>query len=246
MTGSAAYGEHWAEVYDEWFGQLDDTEYAVAVLAELADGREALEIGPGTGRLTLPLARTGIEVTAVEASPSMARKLRDKVVDEPIRVVDGDAAVIQLAELGPAVGFGLVYLSCNTLFQLCTQESQVDCIARAAEALRPDGVLVVEASVPDVALLHAGSKHGVRQVGADRVAITQVRADVATQRQVTTTVVLDGGPPTVLPVVERYISPAELDLMSRLGGLGLSERWSGWEGRPFDSRSTGHVSVYSR
>ena len=42
----------------------------------------------------------------------------------------------------------------------------------------------------------------------------------------------------------RYVWPAELDLMARLAGMSLRERWSGWKREPFTSESTKHVSVW--
>lgn len=44
----------------------------------------------------------------------------------------------------------------------------------------------------------------------------------------------------------RYVWPAELDLMARLAGLTLHERWSGWHREPFTSDSTAHVSVWTK
>ena len=48
------------------------------------------------------------------------------------------------------------------------------------------------------------------------------------------------------PVVTRYAWPAELDLMARLAGLYLEQRWAGWSGEPFTADSPSHVSVYRR
>lgn len=238
------YGDSWADLYDDWFGNLTDTEPAIAVLTELADGRPALEIGPGTGRLTIPLAQTRIEVTAVESSPRMVQRLRAKLDGEPVRVIEGDAAVMRIADVAPAGGFGLAYLSCNTLFQLQDQQSQADCLVRVGESLAPDGALVVEASMPNIELLARGSKQRIEALSDGRVAFTESRADVATQRKNSMVVLFDQDGHRVLPVLERWVWPAELDLMARLAGLTLTARWSGWEGQPFDSRSTGHVSVY--
>ena len=46
------------------------------------------------------------------------------------------------------------------------------------------------------------------------------------------------------PIVTRYAWPSELDLMARIAGLRLAERWGGWLGEPFTARSARHVSVY--
>ena len=46
------------------------------------------------------------------------------------------------------------------------------------------------------------------------------------------------------PIVTRYAWPSELDLMARIAGLRLNDRFGGWRGEPFDGRSARHVSVY--
>ncbi|WP_158890981.1 class I SAM-dependent methyltransferase [Amycolatopsis anabasis] len=240
------YGQAWADIYDDWFGDLDDTGPAVEVLAELAAGGPALEIGPGTGRLTIPLAERGIEVTAVESSARMAERLTGKLTGQRISVVVADAATIDLGPHAPPGGFALAYLSCNTLFQLTEQEAQLNCVRAIGRVLAPSGSLVVEASAPHCALLAAGNKNDVRTYEDGSVAITTTRADVATQRLDTTVVLLARGHRRVLPVPERFIWPAELDLMARLAGLSRAHRWSGWERGPFGATSTGHVSVYAR
>ena len=48
------------------------------------------------------------------------------------------------------------------------------------------------------------------------------------------------------PVQLRYAWPSELDLMARLGGLRLRERWGGWDRQPFTQASSSHVSVYAK
>ena len=74
----AAYGEQVGETYDRVYGAVLDTDGAVERLVELADGGPVLELGVGTGRLALPLARQGLEVTGVDSSPAMLEQLRTK------------------------------------------------------------------------------------------------------------------------------------------------------------------------
>ena len=50
----------------------------------------------------------------------------------------------------------------------------------------------------------------------------------------------------IYPVQLRYAWPSELDLMARLAGLRLRERWHDWTGAPFTAASTSHISVYER
>jgi hypothetical protein len=69
--------------------------------------------------------------------------------------------------------------------------------------------------------------------------------DAARQLLSTTQIVIDGtGRTRSFPLVHRYAWPSELDLMARLSGMTLENRWSDWHGHPFDARSTDHVSVW--
>ena len=57
--------------------------------------------------------------------------------------------------------------------------------------------------------------------------------------------VVDGGlEPSSIPF--RYVWPSELDLMARLAGMTLVERWSSWLGEPFTSDSVKHISVWEK
>ena len=60
------------------------------------------------------------------------------------------------------------------------------------------------------------------------------------------TPVVAGGTVELFPVSLRYAWPAELDLMARLAGLALRERWGGWRREPFGADSGQHVSLYAR
>ena len=70
--------------------------------------------------------------------------------------------------------------------------------------------------------------------------------DVVTQRLTSNHFVVDDGRVSSYPVEGRYAWPAELDLMARIAGLRLRERWAGWKREPFTSLSRSHVSVYQK
>ena len=72
------------------------------------------------------------------------------------------------------------------------------------------------------------------------------RHDAVNQILNETHVHLSGDGVRLYPIVTRYAWPSELDLMARIAGLRLRDRWSGWNGEPFTSTSTRHVSVYGR
>ncbi|CAM3221599.1 class I SAM-dependent DNA methyltransferase [Stackebrandtia soli] len=218
-----------------------DEESTVAFLAELARGGPALELAIGTGRIALPLVERGIPVTGIDLSPEMVERLRAKPGGADLPVTMGD-----FAEVGVSGDFELIYLVFNTLFNLLTQDDQVRCFENVARRLRPGGRFVVEAFVPTY--LHR--LRDDQYVDAERIRMGEVRLDVGRhdpveQRLDETHVSLTAGGVRLFPIVCRYAWPSELDLMARIAGLRLVERWGGWRREPFTGASRNCVSVYA-
>lgn len=235
----AFFGERWADVYDD--GLEGDPGPAVDFLAERAKKGRVLELAIGTGRVALPLARRGIAVEGVEASEAMVDRLRQKPGGSDIPVVIGDMADV------PVEGtFTEVYLVFNTLFNLITQERQLDCFRNVASVLEPGGVFVIECFVPDLTRYANGQQVEATAVGEDSVTMRLARLDRARQHFTRQYVTLDANGFRMNPVLLRYCWPSELDLMARLAGLRLVERHAGWDRTPFGSDSSSHISVYEK
>lgn len=219
-----------------------DEEACTAFLADHARGGPALELAVGTGRIALRLAATGVRVDGVDIAPAMLDRLRARPEAARMTLVLGDFADV------PFEGrYRLVYVVWNTIFNLLTQEDQVRCFRNVAEHLTDDGVFVVETGVPSA--FHRGD--GRQTVDAESVEVDGVqlgvwRHDPVAQRIEGQHVRLTTGGIRVNPIVQRYAWPAELDLMARLAGLRLVERWADWERRPFTASSESHVSVWGR
>lgn len=243
MTGydPTEYGARIAAEYDDIYDEVFDTDAAVACLAELADGGDVLELGVGTGRLAIPLVARGVAVHGVDASEEMLVRLAAKPGGAGIPVTLGD-----FAEVSVAGEFSLVVLAINTVFALPTQDAQVRCFQNAARHLVPGGRFVVEAWVPDLTQFHRGQSVRPRDVSGDRVALVVARHDPIHQRMLTTQVHLSDAGVRLYPANHRYAWPAELDLMARLAGLHLEQRWGDWQRGPYTAESTAHVSVYRR
>jgi SAM-dependent methyltransferase len=237
---AAAYGNAWAEVYDEITGDLPGRDECVTFLARLAGNGPALELAIGTGRIALPLRERGVEVHGIEASEAMVTRLRAKPGGRDIPVTIGDMADVAVEGTYP-----LIYLVANSIFFLLTQEKQIRCFANAAQHLAPGGAFVIEAFVLDIARYdHLGQWVGVAAVENNGLRLNAALLDVATQRIRSQHVLLTEQGVRLLPNELRYAWPAELDLMSRLAGLRLRGRWADWMQEPFTSASGRHVSVY--
>ena len=225
-----------AERYDaslgEW-GSPDAIAATVDFLARLADGGAALELGIGTGRIALPLTQRGIRVHGIDLSTDMVAQLRAKPGGEAIPVTFGDFATMRVEG-----SFALAYLVFNTINNLTTQEAQAACIENAAAHLRPGGSFVVEVGVPPAGRLT------VFDLSDTHAGIDEYDAD--TQRLVSHHFTLFDGRWERVSVPFRAVWPAELDLMARLAGMTLRERWAGWNREPFGSESRKHVSVWEK
>jgi SAM-dependent methyltransferase len=209
-------------------------------LVALAAGGRALELAIGTGRVAVPLAERGVSVTGIELSTAMVGRLREKADENAIPVVIGDMATAR------ADGeFALVYLVFNTISNLLTQDAQVACFVNAARHLEPSGRFVVELWVPELRRLPPGvpATVGVHEHGY----LLVDSYDVLHQHVVSHHFEFDeagGRAATLGRSPHRYIWPAELDLMARLGGFELESRHADWSGSEFTADSPSHVSVY--
>ncbi len=233
------YGERIADVYDTLTEVPTDTDEAVSLLAELARCGRALDLGIGTGRLALPLQAGGVKVEGIDASPAMVEKLRNKPGGREIPVTMGN-----FAELKVDGRYSLIFVAFNTFFALLTQEDQVRCFASVAAHLEPEGAFVIEAFVPDLSRFDRGQRLQAMNVEMELVRIDVARHDPVAQQVVAQHVVFTQAGTRFYPVRLRYAWPSELDLMARLAGLRLENRWGGWLKQPFDAASGKHISVY--
>lgn len=237
----AAYGESIAGDYDELYSAIPDTGDAVALLAELAGSGPLLEMGIGTGRLALPLVERGVEVHGIEGSRAMVEQLRARPggADIPVEVGSFD-------EVRVGRRFGVVVLALHTIFGLPSQERQTECFRNAERHLADDGFFVLEATVLDVAAFRNGQAVQPRFTNSERVELQVLRHDPVTQKVDVTNVHLSSDGVRLNGFTNQYTPPRELDLMARLAGLELRERWGDWQRGPFTADSTRHVSVYGR
>jgi len=236
------YDDRQARAYDDRYADRSaEVAPLVDFLAAIGSPGPVLELGIGTGRLALPLAERGVEVHGIDASEPMVAGLRAKPGGDRIPVVVGDFAdVDDLVDRQ----YPLVFVAFNTLFELESQEDQVRCFAGVARHLAPGGAFVVEAFAPD--LTRVDQHLSVSRLGADEVRLQATRHDPLTQRVAGQSVSVTDAGVALWPWAIRYASVPELDLMARLAGLRLRERWAGWGREPFTAASTRHVSVYER
>jgi SAM-dependent methyltransferase len=234
---ASTYGDEIAEFYDALHGDGDP--HIISALAELAGDGPVLELGIGTGRLALPLHQRGISVSGIDASSAMIAKLRSKPGGAAIPVTLGDFSAVRVDER-----FALVFIAFNTFFGLLTPEDQTRCFRNVASMLRPRGVFLVEAFVPDPSRFDRGQRLAVSRIESGALWIEAARHDALRQVVDSHFVRLSNTGVRLFPVRIRYAWPSELDLMATMAGLRLRERWAGWGKHPFGAGSPAHVSVY--
>lgn len=243
MDEDGYFGASVAERYDE----DESAMFAPAVLTATADrlaelagpGGRALEFAIGTGRVALPLAERGVEVHGIDLSRAMVERLRAKPGGAEPGVTIGDFSTTRVEGT-----FSLVYLVFNTIGNLTAQDAQVDCFANAAAHLAPGGCFVIEVGVPDLRRLPPGQNTVPFHAGPASWGFDTY--DVATQSMTSHHVEIADGRGWHNPVPFRYVWPSELDLMARLAGMRLRDRWQDWDRTPFTSESTRHVSVWTK
>ena len=236
------FGEHVAARYDESSGDMFDpavVDPAVDFLADLAGQGAALELGIGTGRIALPLSERGIRVQGIDLSDAMVARLRAKPGGDAIPVAIGDFATTTVDAT-----FTLAYLVFNTINNLTTQDEQVACFQNVAAHLEPGGCFVIEVGIPQLQRLPPGETFRPFDVSPTHLGFDEY--DIATQGLVSHHYSLVDGVWEAASTPFRYVWPAELDLMARLAGMTLRERWSGWNREPFTSESRKHVSVWEK
>jgi SAM-dependent methyltransferase len=231
---ASSYEAKWPELF-----QPAAIDPVVDFLAGLAGAGAALELGIGTGRIALPLARRGVRVHGIDLSPDMVAELRARPGAEAVGVTVGDFATTRVGG-----SFRLAYLVRNTIMNLTSQDDQVACFQNVAAHLEVGGHFVIEVRVPALRRLPPGET--VRAFTVTPAHLGFEEYDVATQIAFSHHWWVTEGEVETLSAPFRYVWPSELDLMARIAGMRLRERWSGWRREPFTSDSGQHVSVWEK
>jgi SAM-dependent methyltransferase len=231
---AARYETYWPHLFEP-----EAIDPVVSFLAGLAGNGDALELGVGTGRLALPLSRRGVRVHGIELSPAMAAQLRAHPGADQIGITIGDFATTRVSDT-----FRLAYLVRNTITNLTSQDEQTECFRSVAAQLEPGGCFVIENYIPQLQRLPPGDTTRVFAATPTHLAFEQY--DLAAQIAVSRHYWLIDGQLETFSSPHRYLWPSELDLMAKIAGLKLRERWSNWQREPFTSDSSMHISVWEK
>jgi len=237
----SSFGYDVSKSYDDPVNTRGDEEQTVAFLAGLANGRDVLEFAVGTGRIALPLRAAGVRVDGIELSEHMIDRMREKPGGNQVEVTVGD-----MSRASTGRTYGLVYLVYNTIGNLLTQDDQVRCFQNAARHLTDDGVFVLECRIPTAPARPGHQFIDVEHLKADYVKLEVCRYDPVTQILDDNHVQIGTDGIIFHPIRLRLAYPPEFDLMARIAGVRLRDRWGGWNGEPYTADSRRHISVYER
>jgi SAM-dependent methyltransferase len=243
----STYGDKIADIYDEPGQTPDDAQDAAGFLSRLAkittpETPRLLEFGIGTGRIALPLLGHGCEVTGVDSSTEMLKRCATADRQQRLSLINADMATVSV----PDADFHVVYAAWNTLFQVLTQDDQIQVFRNAYRHLAPGGHFVVQAWVPDPASFQAHQRTRVFDLQDDLVDLDFTMDDPVNQILITQYLIFRPDHTEFRPVKQRYCWPSEMDLMARLADLELVSRHGDWTGSPFTKACAEHVSVYRR
>lgn len=243
MKDASYYGETLADIYDDLYPFIPPG--AIDTLAEMVGpSRKVLELGVGTGRFALALAEKGLSITGVDASPSMLERLKVKVGTLDISFFEDDFAKLDNVKDGP---FSLAFCNFSSFFLLPDQEQQISSFQRTSDLLELGGRFVIEAFSPDVSRYGKDQPVFTGEFHDDTEVIFEAaRHNSLSQRVSCRFVRMAHGQFRIIPVELRYCWPSEMDLMARLVGLTLENRWASWEKDPFTAQSFRHISVYRK
>ena len=245
MSGTeiCAYGDASVDIYDQLIVSETDPACLQFLRRFAGRGARALELGPGTGRVAIPLMSDGVVIDGIEPSDKMIALMRQK------ERLAGNARRIEIvgsdmSRFDANAEYDLVFVLKHTLYLAPTRDGQQDVLRNVARSLRKGGVFVFEGIVPDPSRYDRGQCVRTSIVRSDAVCIEASIYNPVHQTLSSTEIYFYRGKIYLVPITARYIWPSELDQMASAVGMELKERCATWAGDAFDESSHNNISVY--
>lgn len=235
------YGDRHASVYDQIYGARFTSEPAVAALAAAAAGGSVLELGMGTGRLAIPLARRGLTVAGIEGSGPMIGQMRAPAGRAPARCVSTGPGRVHATEEGLPGGGVRGEHPVHVAHR--GRAEPVHHRHRRSPATRR--LLFIEAFRPDPTRFDATGHRTEQRSTADGTRHeVNSRHDPRQQAIHITHLLTIDGVAEAFEVTLTYATPAQLDAMAATAGMRLIDRWHDWNSAPVNPGSTDPISIY--
>ena len=250
------YNEFRADIYDFEI----DIEIDIPMYLRYAQkqGSPILELGCGTGRVTLPLARAGFEIWGIDCSAPMLDKARRKAAQEPsiqeyLHFIQADMQAFQIDNR-----FKLVFIPYNTFMHLLTRPHQNACLQCIRKHLCDDGLLIIDIKVPYYANLKQSDGTLIcrfqrlnPETGNTLIRMERVARNLVDQLEyieyIYDEVQPDGNVKrTIQPTIHRYIFQSELELLLEKNGYKIVSMFGGCNEEPYNYYSGQLVCVASK
>lgn len=217
-------------------------------------GGPILDLGCGSGRVTIPLARDGHHVFAIDQSASMLAKLRARVADLPaaagarIQVASGN-----LCTFDAPGRYSLAFATFNVLEHLYTRGELAACLARVAAHLAPGGAFAFDVQMPDLAWLSRDpakrwAKTRFTDPTTKRAMFYSTNHDYDPVGQIANIRLyyepVDGkGPTRIVKLSQRKYFPAELEALVSHAGFRVVDRYGDFAWKPLDATAESQVLI---
>jgi ubiquinone/menaquinone biosynthesis C-methylase UbiE len=242
---ATTYGDSFAEVYDQWYSDLDDADFLESIVRSLpAEPLRVLELGVGTGRLVaqwLSLRPTsGDAIIGIDSSAAMLQIAQQKNFPASVSFVCGD-----FSEQLPNGPFDVIFIGYNTLFNVPDESALQSCINHIARILAPTGSLYIDAVIPNS--MEASTHESMQTMATGEKVLATSHHDPLSQRITGTFTHLDPARSShIRSWAVRYFRPAQLDHLAEQSGLSLFSRYADGRQTAFTSDSHRHITRYSR
>lgn len=262
MQGDTYYlDKRVAERYDAEGSDLfqGDIPFYTDLAREAASrGQKVMELAVGTGRVAIPITRTGVTVVGLDRSPAMLEVARGKAEGlSNLTLVEGDMAAFNLEDR-----FGLIYIPARSFLLLLTVGDQKSCLRCVHRHLVPGGRLALNFFNPDIPLMAAwmGSGRTGLRLGTD-MSLPEGggKLEWETRRYLTATQQIDearieerlSDEGAVISRVHRklrarYVFRYEMEHLFELTGFEVEALYGGFQNEPFSDSSSEMVWVARR
>ena len=241
---ATTYGDSFAEVYDQWYADLDDADFLESIVSFLPpQSVRVLGLGVGTGRLVaqwLSLRPTsGDTIIGIDSSAAMLQIAQEKNFPASVSFIRGD-----FSEQLPSGPFEVVFIGYNTLFNVPNETALQSCISHVAHVLAPTGSLYIDAVIPHST--DDSAHESIQTMATGEKVLASSHHDPATQR--ITGTFTHPGPEHgshIRSWAVRYFTPPQLDAIAEQSGLALFSRYADGRQTAFTSDSHRHITRYS-
>ena len=241
---ASTYGDSFAEVYDQWYSDLDDADFLESIVSSLPpQSVRVLELGVGTGRLVaqwLSLRPTSNDtIVGIDSSEAMLKIAHQKNFPASVSFIQGD-----FSKQLPTGPFDVVFIGYNTLFNVPDESALQSCISGVAHLLSSTGSLFIDAVIPNSTGMSTHESTQTMATGEEVLATSH--HDPLSQR-ITGTFTHIGHTygSQVRSWAVRYFTPPQLDAIAGQSGLALFSRFADGRQTAFTSDSHRHISRYS-